>query len=207
VLALYDNPISSNALKVRFLLAELGLEYERRTVPIERPRPQWYIDLNPIGGIPSLDDDGLLLSESNSILRYIANRERRDDLYPSDPARRARVDMMLDRFSLTLRPPFFQVEVLALGFTSEKGFGAVPGDAAAAREKEQEIASTVALFDSLVSPSGYWLEDFSIADIAAAPVLFRTTKTGMDISPYPNLARMRDTVLARPAFAAAEPVT
>jgi glutathione S-transferase len=177
VLALYDNPISSNALKVRFLLAELGLDYERRTVPIGRPRPQWYIDLNPLGGIPSLDDDGLVLSESNAILRYLANRQGRDDLYPSDPARRARIDMMLDRFSLTLRPPFFQVEMLALGFTSENGFGAVPGDAAAARAKEREIASTVALFDSLVSPSGYWLEDFSIADVAAAPVLFRTTKT------------------------------
>ena len=58
MLALYDHPISSNALKVRCLLAELGLEYERRTVPIERPRPQWYVDLNPLGGIPSLEDDG-----------------------------------------------------------------------------------------------------------------------------------------------------
>jgi glutathione S-transferase len=207
VLALYDNPISSNALKVRFLLAELGLEYERRTVPIERPRPQWYIDLNPLAGIPSLQDDGTLLSESNAILRYLANRERRDDLYPSDPARRARIDMMLDRFALTFRPPFFQVEMLALGFTAEKGFGGAPGDPDAARAKEQEVAATLALFDSLVSPSGYWVGEFSIADVAAAPVLFRTTKTGMDLSPYPNLARMRETVLARPAFAAAEPVT
>ena len=47
VLALYDHPISGNAQKVRFLLAELGLEYERRAVPIERPRPQWYADINP----------------------------------------------------------------------------------------------------------------------------------------------------------------
>jgi glutathione S-transferase len=38
-LALYDNPVSSNALKVRFLLAVLGLEYERRDVPLERPPP------------------------------------------------------------------------------------------------------------------------------------------------------------------------
>ena len=205
MLALYDHPISSNALKVRCLLAELGLEYERRTVPIERPRPQWYVDLNPLGGIPSLEDDGLVLSESNAILRYLANREGRDDLYPSDPARRARVDMMLDRFSLTLRPAFFQVEAAALGFTPEKGFGSAPGDAGAAARKAEEVAPTIALFDSLVDPSGHWLGEFTLADIAAAPVLYRTTRTGMDMTPYPNLLRMRDTVTARPAFAAAEP--
>jgi glutathione S-transferase len=206
VLALYDHPISSNALKVRFLLAELGLEYERRTVPIERPRPQWYIELNPLGGIPSLDDDGLVLSESNAILRYLANREGRSDIYPDDPAARARVDMMLDRFSLTLRPAFFQVEMLALGFTPDKGFGSRPGDPEAAAAKAKDVAPTIALFESLVSASGYWLGEFSLADVAAAPALYRTTHTGMDMTPYPNLLRMRDTLMARPAFAAAEPV-
>src|SRR5207244_1519281 len=56
LLTLYDHPISSNALKVRFLLAELGLDYERRQVPIERPRPEWYAEVNPLIGIPSLQD-------------------------------------------------------------------------------------------------------------------------------------------------------
>ena len=205
MLALYDHPISSNALKVRFLLAELGLQYERRTVPIERPRPQWYIDLNPLGGIPSLEDDGLVLSESNSILRYLANREGRDDLYPSDPARRARVDMMLDRFSLTLRPAFFQVESPALGFTPQGGFGTGPADPDAAAQKARDVAPTIELFESLVDRSGYWLGEFSLADIAAAPALYRTTRTGMDMTPYPKLTHMRDTIMARPAFAAAEP--
>lgn len=38
-LLLYDNPLSSNALKVRLLLAELGLPYERQTVPFDLPGP------------------------------------------------------------------------------------------------------------------------------------------------------------------------
>jgi glutathione S-transferase len=37
-------------------------------------------------------------------------------------------------------------------------------------------------------------------------VLYRTTHTELDLSAYPNVARWRDTVVARPAFAVAEPV-
>src|SRR6476659_5874966 len=59
---LYNNPASSNALKVRFLLAELGLAYDSREVPMPQPRPDWYLDRNPLGGIPALDDDGLVLA-------------------------------------------------------------------------------------------------------------------------------------------------
>jgi glutathione S-transferase len=206
VLALYDHPVSSNALKVRFLLAELGLEYERREVPITRPRPQWYVDINPLTGIPTLEDGELVLSESNSILRYLANRERRDDLYPAEPAARARIDMMLDRFSLTLRPAFFAVERLALGFTPEGGFGSGPADRQAARAKAEEVAPTIRLLENLVGDDGSWLGGFTIADVAAAPALYRTTHTGMDMSPYPRLERMRDALIARPAFQAAGPV-
>src|SRR4051812_48915984 len=98
---LYDNPVSQNALKVRILLAELGLAHERREVPLAQPRPGWYIDVNPLGGVPALDDDGLVLAESHAILRYLANREGRDDLYPRERAERGRVDQFLDRFALT----------------------------------------------------------------------------------------------------------
>jgi glutathione S-transferase len=206
VLALYDHPISSNALKVRFMLAELGLPYERRNVPIERPRPQWYVDVNPLAGIPTLDDDGFVLTESNSILRYLANREGRDDLYPTEHAQRGMVDAFLDRFSLTLRSALFRIEADALGFTPKGGFYTREPDPDAARATEAEIAPTLSTFDAIVGDTGYALGRFTIADFSAAPALFRTTRTGMDLSPYPNLERWRDTVISRPSFAASEPV-
>ena len=87
MLTLCDHPISSNALKVRFLLAELGLEYERRTIPITRPRPDDYVALNPLAGIPTLIDGDLVLTESNAILRYVANRYGGEELYPADRSR------------------------------------------------------------------------------------------------------------------------
>ncbi len=206
-LLLYDNPVSSNALKVRFMLAELGLDYERRTVSFDVPRPDWYLAVNSIGGIPALDDGGHVLAESHAILRYLAAREGRDDLYPAGLHSRAAVDEFLDRWALTFRPAFFRHESPALGFVPGKGM--LGGDP---RPDElpavvEAITPTLTLIDGLVGSSGYALGSFTIADIAAAPILFRTTRTGLDLAPYPNLVRWRDTLLARPAFSAAGPVT
>jgi glutathione S-transferase len=203
---LYDNAVSANALKVRFLLAELGLAHERREVPLEHPRPGWYLALNPLGGVPSLEDDGLVMAESNAILRYLAVREGRTDLYPAEPAERARVDQFLDRFGLTFRAAFFPIEAAALGFVPGVGFGAGEPDLAAARARERETAATVALLESLVAANGSVLGTFTIADCCVAPVLFRTGSTGMDMAPYPKLRRIREAVVARDAFAAAGPV-
>ena len=49
---LHDNALSSNAQKVRFLLAELGQTAELREVPFAYPRPDWHLAVNPLGGIP-----------------------------------------------------------------------------------------------------------------------------------------------------------
>ena len=205
-LLLYDNPLSSNALKARFMLVELGLDYGRRTVPFDRPRPDWYLAVNPVGGIPALDDDGFVVSESNTILRYLAVREGRDDLYPADPRARAGVDELLDRWVATFRPAFFRHEAAALGFVPGKGMGAGEPDTAALPGIAEAIAPALHTLDSLVDPSGTALGRFTIADVAAAPVLYRTTHTGLDLTPYPNVQRWRDTLIARPSFSAAEPV-
>jgi glutathione S-transferase len=204
---LYDNPRSSNALKVRFLLAELGLDCERVEVPLASPRPDWYLALNPVGRVPALEDGDLLLSESQAILRYLADREGAEELYPSDPRERAPVDEFLDRFAQMLRPALFRVEAAALAYTPGVGFVPENGDPEAAARAGEEIAETLALFDSLVAPGGgYALGRFTIADCAAAPALFRSIRTGLDLGPHPALARWRETLLARPAFARAEPV-
>jgi len=182
---LCDHPISSNALKVRFLLAELDVPYERREIPITRPRPDDYVALNPLAGIPTLIDGDLVLTESNAILRYLANRCGGEELYPADPVERAPVDEFLDRYSLTLRPALFSVEVPALGFTPQGGFGSAPADPDAAVARAAEIAATLRTFDAIIDHGGYALGRFTIADCAAGPALYRTTHTGMDLSPYP----------------------
>ncbi len=203
---LYDNPSSSNALKVRFLLAELGLDYERETIPFTRPRPAAFLAMNPLGGIPTLDDDGFVLSESNTMLRYLADREGRDDLYPREPRRRAQVDELLDRWVTGLRSALFRVEEPALGFTPGVGWDPSAADPDAARREAHAIAPQIEILEALLPDHGYALGAFTIADCSLAPALYRTTHTKMDLTPYPRMRRLRDDLIARPAFIAAGPV-
>lgn len=200
MIRLWDHPDSSNARKVRFLLAELGLLYERREVPMSRPRPDQYMKLNPLGGIPTIEDGELILSESNVILRYLATRERREDLYPAAATERAKVDEFLDRFATRLRTPFFRREAVMLGWTLAKGFDQADADPSKAPAIEQEIAANTALLDGLVGEAGAVLGRFTIADCALAPVLQRALDTGYDLAPYPRLAALAETVLSRPAW-------
>jgi glutathione S-transferase len=206
-LVLYDNPTSSNALKVRFLLAELGLAYERVEVPLAQPRPDWYTKVYPFGTVPFLEDDDLRVGESNAILRYLANRERRRDLYPEEPAARARVDWALDSYATQIRGGLLPAEMTGLraadGTWSQR---AEDADQEALRGALDAARRPLDLAESLMADNGTVTGTFSIADCAFAPVLWRWYRLPLSFEPWPKLNLLRDTVTARPAFAAAEPV-
>jgi glutathione S-transferase len=72
---LYNSQVSGNCYKVRLLLAQLGLDYERREMDVvdRSNRLEVLGDLNPALRVPTLVlDDGRPLAESNAILFYFA---------------------------------------------------------------------------------------------------------------------------------------
>ena len=73
---LHDNLSSGNGYKVRLLLAQLGLPFERIEYDInlgETRTPEFLDGINPNGRIPVLEtDEGELLAESDAILFYLA---------------------------------------------------------------------------------------------------------------------------------------
>jgi glutathione S-transferase len=207
-LVLYSNPASANAMKVRFLLAELGLEYEREHVPLARPRPGWYVDIYPFGTIPFLRDGDFELGESNAMLRYLADREGRDDLYPREGQERARVDWALDAWSTQFRGTFFPAELIALMATpiDEGGSRAEDADQAKLGAAIEAVRPKLDLMERFVADNGTVLGTFTIADCAFAPVLWRWYRMPLSFDPWPKVSLLRDTVTARPAFAAMEPL-
>ena len=208
MLVLYDHSASSNALKARFMLAELGLEYERRHVPFAEPRPADYVALNAFGRIPTLVDGDLVLPESNAILRYLAHREERYDLYPQEPKARAPVDAALDAWSTQTRPALFPLEGAALFHSDRESGGGrwEDGDQAAIEAASPRASQGLDVFEQFIADNGTVLGGFTIADVAAGPVIWRTKRLPLELERWPKILRFRDAIEARPAFKAAEPV-
>ena len=80
---IYGTYLSAPANKVRLTASALGLDVEYHNLDLtkgEHKSPE-YLEVNPLGKVPAIDDDGFYLFESNAICRYMANKSD-SDLYP-----------------------------------------------------------------------------------------------------------------------------
>jgi glutathione S-transferase len=201
MLVLHANPWSSNAQKVRFLLAELGLPYELREVPFGDERPDWHLAVNPLGGIPALIDGDFELAESQAILRYLAAREGRDDLYPADLRARARVDWILDAVQTSLREVTRPFDAAAYGWRRRQGIGSSPVAADRGAAALAEATPALQALARLLDPAGYACHRrFTIADVAAAPYLHRIVRSGNDLTALRRYTDWAEAVLGRPTW-------
>ncbi|SLM25668.1 glutathione S-transferase family protein [Stenotrophomonas indicatrix] len=92
MLVLYGKPTSINVRKVLWLCAELDLPFSHDPAPA----PDVLSTLNPNRQVPVLRDGDFVLWESNSICRYLAARQARDDLLPAAAQARAQVEQWMD---------------------------------------------------------------------------------------------------------------
>jgi len=117
----------------------------------------------PYGGVPGLEDGKWCMSESGAILRYMA-REYAEELYPKDPATRARIDWALDRFNFGMYNDATATIYVAMGFASapekQEDLEAAGQKAAAAL---QEFA------DFFLQKKFVGGDNLSIADFKVAP--------------------------------------
>ncbi|MGU7783583.1 glutathione S-transferase family protein [Burkholderia sp. PU8-34] len=89
---------SINVRKVLWLCTELNLpfEHEEWGAGFRSTNDPAYLALNPNGLVPVIKDGDFVLWESNSIIRYLANRYGDASLYPAEPQARARIDQWID---------------------------------------------------------------------------------------------------------------
>ena len=95
---LWGRNTSSNVQKVRWLCAELGVHYDQTEVggSFGRTKEPFYLAMNPNSLVPTIDDAGFTLYESNSIMRYLASKYSAHDLYPVGLRERADCERWLD---------------------------------------------------------------------------------------------------------------
>ena len=89
---------SINVQKVLWALEELKVPYERvdAGMAFGVVNEPFYTKMNPNSRVPTIDDDGFVLWESNAIVRYLAGKHGAGSLCPNDPKQRADSDRWMD---------------------------------------------------------------------------------------------------------------
>ena len=183
----------SRAVRVLWMAGELGLTYDHKNWLPRSPetRTPEYRALNPNGRVPTIDDDGFVLSESMAINFYLAKKHR-SPLLPSDPKNEALVLQWslwetdrLDRQIVT-----YMRQITDLPEAERK-----PEVAAAALE---EVTPALDVLESALTKSE-WLAGpaFSVADMNVAGALYRALF--MDLKKWPHVEAWLNRCWERPA--------
>ena len=181
MITLYDYLPSQNAWKLRQLLELLGQPYAQQFVSIFEGEGQTcdYLQVNPWGAVPAISlPDGRTLSESNAILRYLADGS---PYLPGDRYGSAKVAQWL-----SFEIDYIQNSVGSLRYWTLTGkIGARPADMVAGKTAGAERA--LAALDRELSQKPFLLgEQVTIADIAIYAYAHLAGDGGVDLSPYPH---------------------
>jgi glutathione S-transferase len=136
-------PPSVNNMSVRVFVRAAGLDCEEENV-WGKTQSEEYLAKFPAGLTPSVEIEGLPkggLWESCAVMMYLASREGRDDLYPTDLARRAMTDSAMFYTMSVLYP------LVARATYPRLGFAGYPGEVAtwdAASDEDKEAARKAA---------------------------------------------------------------
>ena len=185
MLTLYDAPRCPYCARVRILLAEKGISHDVHEVDLS-DRPAWLYEKNDRGKVPVLEEGDFLLPESHVILEYLDERFPEPPLMPADPAGRALVRLLFERF------PDFSDPYYDLRFGRE---------GASVEPFETELAKLEAALAARPYLSG---SEYGLADIGYVPWVLRAeSQLGLDVrGRYPALGAWLERLEQRPAIAA-----
>jgi len=196
MLRLYDYLSSGNGYKVRLLLTQLGLPFERIDLDIlsGETRTTEFRAKNPNGKVPALElEDGTVLAESNAILFYLAEGS---PFLPDDRLERAQTLqwMFFEQYS---HEPNVAVARFMLLHLPEGGLPE-SGRAALARKQEQGHAALSVMEQHLAGHAYFAGDRYTIADIALYAYTHVANEGGIALTEYPAIRAWLDCVAAQP---------
>lgn len=188
MMVLYSGNTCPFSQRCRFVLFEKGMDFEIRDIDLYH-KPEDINVMNPYGEVPILVERDLVLYESNIINEYIDERFPHPQLMPPDPVERARARLTL--FNLE-REIFVHVKTLEDRTSTEE-------QREAARQKIRD--SLVGLAPVVAKRKYLNGDEFSMLDIALAPLLWRLSYYGIELPPAAMpVQKYAERVFSRPAF-------
>ncbi len=164
---LYRANFSTNCERVSLALAHKGLEVE--SVVIDYSDRTQVEEVSGQELVPVIDDDGEVIPDSTAILRHLEDRYPDPPLFPSEPARRAELDVFLDWFNESWKnaPNAIELELETIGELQHE-----EPDTRLVEAEAEKMRSSLDLFEALLSDRDFLMgNSVSAADFAAYPFL------------------------------------
>lgn len=188
---------SSNVQKVLWCCGELGVEFERIDIGgrfggnKEKP----YLNLNPNGLVPTIEDGSFVLWESNSIVRYLTDKYGQGKLLPNTPEGRANANRWMDWQLTTLGPAIVPLFWALLRTPEEKR------DPAAVEEALKKSIRSWQMVDEHLANNRYLGGDsFSIGDIPVGVWAYRWFNMPVERPKLAQLSAWYEGLSKRTAF-------
>lgn len=198
MLKIWGRTNSINVQKVLWCCGELNIPFERTDAGMQfgvNNTPK-YKTLNPNGLVPTIEDDGLTLWESQVIVRYLARKHGLGSICPADAKECADADRWMDWNATTvwpnLRPVFWNLvrtepakRDMALVATSRKG-----------------LAASMTILDAHLADRQYVTgNNFTMGDIPLGASIHRWFKMEIERENLPHLGAYYKRLQARQAYA------
>jgi len=197
MLKVWGRKSSANVQKVLWLLGELGLAHEHIAAggPYGGLNDPKFRAMNPNGLVPVIEDDGLILWESNAILRYLASRHG-GALWPESPRDRAPIDQWVEWASTTFQPAmvglfwsYWRTPEKDRNWDTIKSF-------------EQKAATLLQMLDGILAARAHIANDsFTLADIPNGVHLYRYYTMGLEVPKFVHVEAWYARLRERPAYA------
>jgi glutathione S-transferase len=197
MLKIYGRTTSSNVQKVLWCCGEIGLDFERIDIDaafggLKTPA---YLALNPNGLMPTIDDDGFILWESNVAVRYLAAKHSHGKLCPADLRARADCERWMDWQQTALAAPMGVAFRALLREPRE----AMPDEQLQAAVKR--AGELWRMLDARLAERAYVGGDaLTMGDVALGNAIHRWYKLPVQRPELPRLRQWYDRLCERPAY-------
>jgi RNA polymerase-associated protein len=190
MMVLYSGTTCPFSHRCRFVLFEKGMDFENRDIDLYN-KPEDISVMNPYGQVPILVERDLILYESNIINEYIDERFPHPQLMPADPVMRARTRLFLYNFEKELF-----IHVAALEDRS------IRGDEKRLNISRAAVRDRLSQLAPLLLKNKYMLgEEFSMLDVAMAPLLWRLDHYGIELpKTAAPIQKYGERIFSRPAY-------
>ncbi|KAJ6522775.1 glutathione S-transferase [Mycena vulgaris] len=202
ILKLYGAKLATCTRRVATVLHELKVPFQLIEVDVmngEHKTPA-YMEKQPFGQIPYIDDDGFILYETRAICRYIAAKHPSSGLIPQEPKANALFEQ-----AAAVELTNFDPSASKVGFELYlRKFGR-PGDQKVIDEQSVILDKKLEAYDVILGKHRYLAgESLTLADLFHLPYAPLVASGGDNMTRKPNVARWYNELIARPSWLAYE---